>query len=84
MAEPKAPDATKTTATAAPATATTPLLTEADAAEFLAAKPGTLRAWRAKRIGPPFFQLSGRSPRYRREDLVAWVATCARTTGGAR
>lgn len=49
------------------------LLTPDEAAEFLRTKPGTLGAWRHRKIGPPFVQVSERMPRYRRSDLAAYL-----------
>lgn len=57
-----------------------PLLTERQAAEFLQLSPATLSTWRSRRgrvardgkQGPPFLRL-GRSIRYRRADLDAWI-----------
>lgn len=34
----------------------------------------TLRAWRARGIGPPFRRIGPRLIRYRREDVEAWEA----------
>lgn len=49
------------------------LLTELQAAIFLTLSSRTLQAWRLKGVGPPYVRL-GRAIRYRRSDLVAWLA----------
>jgi len=62
---------------------TTPaeLLTRAEAAEFLGLRPQTLAAWAsARRYDLPFVKV-GRSVRYRRRDLIAWLDR--RTVGAA-
>jgi hypothetical protein len=51
------------------------LLSEQDAAEILHAKKQTMRAWRNRRKGPPFYKLNGRIL-YKREDLQAWIEQC--------
>ncbi len=43
-------------------------LTEAEAAEYLELKKGTLANWRAKGVGPAYSRL-GRAVRYSPEDL---------------
>ena len=48
------------------------LLTEAQAAGFLAVSMRTLQAWRVRGNGPPFVKV-GRGVRYRRCDLTAWT-----------
>lgn len=50
-----------------------PLLAEAQAARLLNLSGRTLQAWRMKGIGPAFVR-TGRAIRYRREDLLAWIA----------
>jgi hypothetical protein len=49
-----------------------PLLRECDAAAFLRNSVRTLQAWRCSGAGPAFVR-AGRSIRYRRVDLVAWI-----------
>lgn len=49
------------------------LLTTEQAGEFLAVSPETLRTWRCRGRGPAFVVISGRSVRYRVEDLKAWA-----------
>jgi hypothetical protein len=49
------------------------LLTEAQAADFLNLSVRTIQAWRNKWTGPVFVRL-GRTIRYRRSDLVAWIS----------
>ena len=55
-----------------------PLLTERQAAEFLAVSPRTLQAWRVKGGGPSFLKI-GASVRYAPADLSAWIADQNRT-----
>jgi predicted DNA-binding transcriptional regulator AlpA len=44
-----------------------------NAASYLDMKPGTLEIWRStKREGPPYIKV-GRSVKYRRSDLDAWL-----------
>lgn len=47
------------------------LLTQEDAARFLAVQPDTLAQWRTRGEGPAFCKL-GRSVRYRRRTLIAF------------
>lgn len=49
-----------------------PLLTEAEAADYLSLKPMTLRRWRVDRTGPAYIKLRG-PVRYRTSDLAAWL-----------
>lgn len=57
------------------------LLTENEAAAFLDTTAGTLQVWRSTgRYGIPFVKI-GRSVRYKRADLEAWIASRTRTTG---
>ena len=68
---------TKTHATVPP----DPLLTEAQAAEFLDLQPGTLQTWRSTgRYSLPFVKV-GRLIRYRSSALEAWIK--ARERGAA-
>lgn len=48
------------------------LLNEKEAARFLSMSYRTLQSWRSAGEGPPYLKL-GRSIRYRRGDLIAWV-----------
>lgn len=48
------------------------LLTARDVAEWLATSPATLCRWRQSGKGPRWVAL-GASPRYRREDIEAWI-----------
>jgi hypothetical protein len=54
-----------------------PILDTQKAADYLSLRPQTLRAWRHRGGGPPYFRLvpgNLRSPcRYRLEDLDAWL-----------
>ncbi|WP_416908041.1 MAG: helix-turn-helix transcriptional regulator [Polymorphobacter sp.] len=49
------------------------LITERDAAGFLGYTMRALQNWRLRGGGPAFIKVSGRSVRYRRRDLIAWV-----------
>jgi hypothetical protein len=49
-----------------------PLLRECDAAAFLKNSVRTLQAWRCSGVRPAFVR-AGRSIRYRRSDLIAWI-----------
>lgn len=49
------------------------LLNTEHAGKFLAVSPETLRTWRCRGRGPAFVVISGRSVRYRVEDLKAWA-----------
>jgi predicted DNA-binding transcriptional regulator AlpA len=53
-----------------------PLLTEAQAADYLSLSMRTLQAWRVRGVGPKFCRL-GRAVRYRLADLAAWLDTHA-------
>lgn len=50
------------------------LLTEKQAAPICGKAPGTLRNERARRVGIRFVKLSTGAVRYRRADLLAYVA----------
>lgn len=58
------------------------LLNTEQAGKFLAVSPETLRTWRCRGRGPAFVAISGRSVRYRVEDLKAWAD--AHLVGGAK
>jgi predicted DNA-binding transcriptional regulator YafY len=52
------------------------LMTEREAAAYLRVSPRTLRRYRTEKpagTGPPVAGYVGRSPRYRRADLDAWL-----------
>lgn len=49
------------------------MLKEADAADMLCQSVRTLQKWRVSGAGPQFFKF-GRSVRYSRADLSAWIA----------
>ena len=55
------------------------LLDNEGAAEFLGVSPTTLPRWRWSGIGPAYLKI-GRSIRYRRVDLEAWLAGRAVST----
>ena len=66
-----------------PSTSTpTELLNERDAADLLGLRPPTLRAWRFQRRGPAFVRL-GRTVRYRRADLLAFLDDATVTPGAS-
>jgi len=48
------------------------LLTEKEAASRLRARPSTLRAWRSKKIGPPYVRV-GKLVRYRASEIEAYI-----------
>lgn len=48
------------------------LLTEDEAADAVRISVRTLQAWRLKTVGPPFVRV-GRTIRYRRGDIKAWI-----------
>lgn len=54
-------------------TASSPLLTPEEAAEFLRTKPRTIERWRHAGGGPPFLKI-GRRVCYRLSDLEGWLA----------
>lgn len=57
------------------------LLDEKAAAELLDVVPGTLSVWRSTgRYNLPFIKV-GRKVRYRRADLLAWLASRTRASG---
>ena len=62
-------------------TATTTLLDEKQAADFLKIAPGTLSVWRSTgRYKVPFVKV-GHLVRYKRADLEAWVDSRTRANG---
>lgn len=50
------------------------LLFQSEAAYLLGNSERTLEAWRLHGGGPPFIALGRRTVRYRRGDLLAWIA----------
>jgi hypothetical protein len=50
-----------------------PLLNEPEAAKVLRVSTSTLKRWRLAGSGPPVAGYAGRSPRYRRSDLLAYL-----------
>src|SRR5262245_19549282 len=56
------------------------ILTRSEAADYLGMSPNALAAHATRGTGPRFAKLSGRTVRYRREDLDAWVASKLRTS----
>lgn len=57
-----------------------PLLTENDAARYLALTPRALQSWRYLGRGPRFVRISARAVRYRAEDLRGWVESRLRNS----
>lgn len=53
------------------------LLTPAQAAALMAVKVTALAVWRHRKVGPPFVQLSPRTPRYSRRSVMEWIASRA-------
>ncbi len=49
------------------------LMDEREAAGFLCYSVRALQNWRVRGGGPRFVKVSGRSVRYRRRDLLAWI-----------
>lgn len=65
----------------APAPTPDDLLTQKEAAPLVGVAPRTLERWRwSTNDGPPYIQVSPRCVRYRRGDLLAWVAERRRTS----
>ena len=49
------------------------LIDERKAADILCYSVRALQNWRCRGGGPRFIKVSGRSVRYRRRDLLAWI-----------
>lgn len=49
------------------------LLTELEAADWLAMSPHTLRTWRSDGVGPPYLKLRTGAIRYSQTDLTVWA-----------
>lgn len=49
------------------------ILTDEQLAPRLEVSPSTLRHWRSRGEGPPFFKLGGRLVRYRWSEVEAWI-----------
>lgn len=60
------------------------LMTAGEAGDLLSMTTGALAQLRYTGTGPQFIKLGGRSVRYRREDIDAWIRHCARTRTGQR
>lgn len=58
------------------------LLTESEVADFIGKSVQSLRLWRRQGHGPVFYKI-GRTPKYRREDLAAWMAANRVQPGGS-
>jgi excisionase family DNA binding protein len=50
-----------------------PLLTTEDVANMVGVSVRTVEDWRRDKVGPPFTRLGGRTIRYRRDLLEAWI-----------
>lgn len=48
------------------------ILNEHEAALLLGASVHTLRNWRMRRCGPPYYKIGGHSVRYRKPDLIEY------------
>jgi predicted DNA-binding transcriptional regulator AlpA len=59
------------------------LLNDKSVAQLLCVSPGTLKSWRHRKQGPPFIRL-GKSTRYRRSAVVAWLTAQEVDPGLAR
>ena len=55
-----------------PDVALRPMLSDAQATQFLGLSPGTLRQWRGRKEGPPFFKV-GNAVRYSVRELEEWL-----------
>lgn len=55
------------------------LLTTKQAAQLMGQSDGTLRRWRSERTGPAYVQLSPRNVRYRKSDVLRYIAERVRT-----
>ncbi len=60
------------------------LMTAGEAGDLLSMTTGALAQLRYTGTGPQFIKLGGRSVRYRREDIEAWIGSCARIRTGQR
>lgn len=49
------------------------MLTTTQVAETLGVNPSTLSRWRARGIGPRVYWLGPATPRYREDDVLAWL-----------
>jgi predicted DNA-binding transcriptional regulator AlpA len=56
-------------------------LTEDDVASFLGKSKATLKDWRHKKHGPPYYKF-GRTVMYSRPGLAAWVQASVRLSQG--
>ena len=63
-----------------------PLLLKNEVAEILRVRPQTLDKWRMEGSGPLFVSVNGRSVRYRRKDVEAFIeaSTCSNTLEASR
>lgn len=62
----------------------TALLSDEQVEQRYGIRAGTLRAWRSRRTGPPWVQVSKRMPRYRVADIEAYLAERVTSPGGVR
>lgn len=49
------------------------VLTQAEVARFLKVSVGTVKRWRLEGRGPQYSRLGGRLPRYRMDDVEAYL-----------
>jgi hypothetical protein len=56
------------------------MLSESDAAQFIGYSKRALQNWRLRGGGPNFIQVSSRSIRYRRGDLIEWASARVRSS----
>jgi hypothetical protein len=61
-----------------------PLLTTVETAEIIKQKPRTLDSWRLRGFGPPYIQINDKNIRYRRSDVLAWIAKLRRNPAEGR
>ena len=59
------------------------LFPEKRAASFLGVSAKSLQKWRVTGTGPAYVRISARCIRYRRVDLVAWIAARVKTSTAA-
>lgn len=59
-------------------------LSERATARWLSLTPQTLKRWRSRRQGPPYYKIGKRAVRYHAADVLAWIESQSRgaTTDG--
>lgn len=60
------------------------VMTTEQVAKLLQVVPGTLRRWRFNGEGPPWVKLAPKLCRYRRTEVMAWLAEHETQGGGQR